>query len=189
MRKECSVQKVMVGVLAVGLVVIFSGQVFADDTSQLKDQIKALQDRVDQLESQDPFTQMVRMREQMDRNMRQAFADTGVVFNPRMDMKQNDKQYNITMDIPGMDKDKINVEIKDGELTVSGERRSETDNKSNQYYRQERSFGTFMQVIPLPDDAQKDKIEASYKNGVLTVVVAREKKEEKKSESEKIMVK
>jgi len=136
---------------------------------------------------QDPFAQMIMMRNQMDRNMRQVFADTGM-FSPRMDMKQTDKQFIITMDIPGMDKDKINVENKDGMLTISGERQSETkDNKNNQYYSQERSFGSFMQSIPLPDDAKTDQIEAKYKDGVLTVTIARERKE-KKSENGKITI-
>ena len=85
-----------------------------------------------------------------------------------------------------MDKDKINAEIKDGMLIISGERRSDTeDKKNNLFYCQERSFGSFIQSVPLPDDAKTDQIEAKYKNGVLTVIVAREKKEDKKSGSEK----
>jgi HSP20 family protein len=212
-------QKVIRIMLAVGLVLgawMTSSKAFADDTSQLKDQVQALQNRVNQLESQlankqqdtsaaplatapvppipfydqwqDPFAQMIMMRNQMDRNM-QAIADTGM-FSPRMDMKQTDKEYIITMDIPGMDKDKINIENKNGMLTISGERQSETDdNKNNQYYSQERSFGSFMQSIPLPEDAKTDQIDARYKNGVLTVTVARERKEDKKSESERITIK
>ena len=196
MRKQYLFPIVLGGALVAGSLMA-GGQANADDTAQLKEQIQALQNRVDQLESElankqqweDPFVQMVRMREQMNRRMRQAFADTGA-FTPKMDMKQTNQQYIITMDVPGMDKDKINVEIKGGMLVVSGERRSETqDNKNNQYYRKERSFGSFMQAIPLPGDAQADQIEAKYKNGVLTVTVARVKKEEKKSGSEKIMVK
>ena len=208
MRKQYLGSIALVGVLAAGLLMV-SSQVRADDTSQLKEQVQALQNRVNQLESElankqqisvptvvpaydiweDPFVHMMRMRQQMERNMHRAFADTGA-FTPKMDMKQTNQQYIITMDVPGMDKDKINVEIKGGMLVVSGERRSETqDNKNNQYYRKERSFGSFMQAIPLPGDAQADQIEAKYKNGVLTVTVARVKKEEKKSGSEKIMVK
>jgi len=207
MGRQGVVQIVVAGILVLGLQV-FSTRSWADDTEQLKQQVQALQERVDQLESElankqqvttaapmpvygqvvDPFTQMMLMRQQMDRNMRQAFADTGA-FNPKMDMKQTDKQYIITMDIPGMDKDKINVENKEGMLIISGERRSEAqDNKNNQYYSQQRSFGTFMQTIPLPEDARADQIEASYKNGVLTVTIARIKKEKQKSESQKIIV-
>jgi HSP20 family molecular chaperone IbpA len=213
MRKQYLVQFILGSVLILGGS-IFSPKLWADDTAQLKDQIQALQNRVDQLESQlanrqpavqsavkapapmpvydqwdDPFRQMMLMQEQMERNMRRAFSGTAV-FNPRMDMKQADKQYVITMDIPGMDRDKINIETKQDMLIVSGERRSEAeDSKNNQYYRQERSFGSFMQAIPLPEDARKDKIEAKYENGVLTVTIVRLKKEDKKPESQKIVVK
>ena len=207
MRRQNLVQIGLGGVLGVGLLMAIP-RVWADDNAQLKDQVQALQERVNQLEDQlagktqvsqpaampvydqweDPFTQMLLMRRQMERNMRQAIAGTEA-FNPRMDMKQTDKQYTITMDIPGMDKDKINVEIKQGMLIISGERRSENeDNKNNQYYSQERSFGSFMQSIPLPDDAKTDQIEAKYKNGVLTVTVARERKENKKSNNERITI-
>lgn len=210
MRKIGLVQIVLGVVLVVGL----GSRAWGDDTAQLKDQVKVLQERIDQLEAQltnkpqvvgpammpammtpgydqwnDPFRQMMLMREQMDRNMHQAFAQTGE-FSPRMDMKQTDKEYLVTMDIPGMDRNKINIESKGDMLVISGERQSETqDKKYDQYYRQERSFGTFMQSIPLPEDARTDQIDAKYKNGVLTVTVARMKKEEKRSESEKIMVK
>ena len=200
MKKQNVIHIMLVGGLAVGLLMTCP-KAFADDTSQLKDQVQALQNRVNQLESQlankqqdtsaaalpitptlppmpiydqwqDPFAQMIMMRNQMDRNMRQVIADTGM-FSPRMDMKQTDKEYIITMDIPGMDKNKINIENKNGMLTISGERQSETDDsKNNQYYSQERSFGSFMQSIPLPEDAKTDQIDARYKNGVLTVTVA-----------------
>ena len=206
MRMKGLNQIVVAGVLAAGFMSA-SSLVFADDNAQLKEQVQALQNRVNQLESQlankqqaqvvaaqpvydqwaDPFTQMLRAQEQMDRNMRQAFANTRD-FSPRMDMRQTNKEYRFILDIPGMDKNKINVEAKDGILTISGERRSEADNNGNQYYRQERSFGTFLQAIPLPEDAQKDHIEAKYKNGVLTVIVARVKHDVNKSEGDKIMV-
>ena len=183
MKKQNVIHIMLVGGLAVSLSML-GPKAFADDTAQLKEQVKSLQNQVDQLESQlanrqqdssapalatapvppvqiydqwqDPFAQMIMMRNQMDRNMRQVIADTGM-YSPRMDMKQTDKEYIITMDIPGMDKDKINIENKNGMLKISGERQSETnDNKNNQYYSQERSFGSFMQSIPLPDDAKTD---------------------------------
>ncbi|MBF0571710.1 MAG: Hsp20/alpha crystallin family protein [Candidatus Omnitrophica bacterium] len=203
--KKVSVIAVMVGGL------LMSSKVWADDTAELKDQIQALQSKVDQLQAQlaskqnsapgaysptnviydqfeDPFAQMMRMQAQIDRNMGQAFADNGMAFTPRMDMKQTDKQYIVTMDIPGMDKDKINVEIKDGVLTVSGQRQTENERNNSQYYYQGRSYGSFMQAIPLPKDAKKDQIEAAYKNGVLTIKVGRMTKKEEKAENEKITI-
>ena len=208
MKGQGVVKLVVAGGLVAGSL-FMSASGWADDSAQLKQQVQALQDRVEQLETQladkqqgsssavvpvydvyqDPLTQMMQMQAQMERNMRRAFADTGVAFAPKMDMKQTDKKYIITMDIPGMDKDKINVEIKNGALIVSGERQTETDdNKNNQYYRQERSFGTFMQSIPLPEDAKKDQIDANYKNGVLTVLVGRLKKQDKDPDNQKITV-
>ena len=201
-------QLVVAGGLIVGSLVPGTAG-WADDTQELKQQVQALQERVGQLESQladkqavvttaavpaydvyqDPFAQMMRVQAQMERNMQQAIVNSGAVFSPKMDMKQTDKKYIITMDIPGMDKDKINVEIKKDMLIVSGERQSESeDNNQNQYFRQERSFGSFMQAIPLPEDAKKDQIEAHYKDGVLTVIVQRLKKEDREAENQKITV-
>ena len=200
MEKPNLIQILLVGTLVAGLPLLGTSA-WADDSAQLKKQVQALQNRVDQLESElanrqqvaatsspmpvydqweDPFTQMMMLQQQMDRNMRGAFANTSV-FSPKMDIKQTDKHYIITMDIPGMDKDKINVQTNQGMLIISGERQSEEsqDNKSNQFYRQERTFGSFTQSIPLPEDARTDQIDASYKNGVLKVTVVREKKEPK----------
>jgi HSP20 family molecular chaperone IbpA len=228
-------QKLVVVYLAGGLVLAGSYSWAEEETAQLKQQVAALQNQVNQLQAElanrqqgmgsqgigpqgagqqgvgpqgigpqgtgpgmmgngfgqgeDSFAQMEQMQRLMERNMRQDFAGTGT-FNPRMDMRPTDNAYIITMDIPGMDKDKINVETKDGTLVISGERKSEMENtKGNQYYRHERSFGAFMQAIPLPEDAQKDHIDANYKNGVLTVTIGREKKAENKSQGSKITVK
>lgn len=207
MRKQYLIQMATNGVLFLGLMTA-SSQVFAQDSIQLKQQVQVLQNRVNQLELQlgnkeqrasltsmpvydqwkDPFAQMILMRQQMENSMRQVFADTGV-FSPKMDMKQEGGQYIITMNIPGMNKKNINVQIKDGTLIISGERQSKTEeNKNNQYYRKESSFGSFIQAIPLPEDAKTDQIEARYKRGVLTVTVARLKKDERKLEAQKIMV-
>ena len=162
MRKQYLIQMATNGVLFLGLMTA-SSQVFAQDSIQLKQQVQVLQNRVNQLELQlgnkeqrasltsmpvydqwkDPFAQMILMRQQMENSMRQVFADTGV-FSPKMDMKQEGGQYIITMNIPGMNKKNINVQIKDGTLIISGERQSKTEeNKNNQYYRKESSFGKF----------------------------------------------
>ena len=89
-----------------------------------------------------------------------------------------------------MEKDKINVEVKNGMLIVSGDRNSEVqENKPNQFYLQERSFGHFLKTMPLPDDAKTDSIEAQYNNGVLTVKIARNKPSNPSSGAQKIRVK
>jgi HSP20 family protein len=177
MRKQYLVQTVFSGLLVVGLLAL-SGQVYADDTTQLKEQVRALQARVDQLESELA-------------NKQQTTTSTAMTASDQWEnpLKQTGKQFVITMDIPGMDKDKINIDIKNGILIISGKRHSETqDNKDKQHFHQEKSFGSFMQSILLPEGTQADQIDAKYNNGVLTVKVDHKKKDDKKSVSEKIVI-
>ncbi len=75
------------------------------------------------------------------------------------------------LDLPGVDKDKINVKVQNNMLTISGERRSETEEADQKtgFYRMESSFGSFMRSFPLPADADPDNMTAESKNGVLTI--------------------
>ncbi len=191
---------------------MISAPVYADENEDLRNQVKALQDKVSQLEQQaaiqrsqrepsrtdsqtsnadvydpwDPFQEMRMIERQMNQLMKANMVD----FNPREDIKQTADHYIVSMDIPGMEKDKINVEVKSGMLIVSGERKSEVkEQKPNQFYRQERSFGHFLRTMPLPSDAKADHIEAKYTNGVLTVTVPREKASKEKKVGQKVVVK
>jgi HSP20 family protein len=95
------------------------------------------------------------------------------LMGPRADIKQTPNQYILTMDLPGMDKNNINVEVKNGMLIVSGDRDTQNEVKDNQFYRQERSSGHFARALRLPDDAKPDDLKADYKNGVLEIKVGR----------------
>jgi HSP20 family protein len=134
----------------------------------------------------DPFAEMQAMHDYMNSLMPfQAVMSPGhrgrgmfqnrFSFNPGYDIKGTDKSYVISFDMPGMEKSKIDVKVKDGVLMVSGERSSETEEKNagNRMYRQERSFGYFARNIPLPEDAKAEGVEAKYDKGVLVVTVAR----------------
>lgn len=169
-----------------------------EDTTALKEQIKILNQRIIQLENKlqqksaiddpfeywDPFSQMQKMHQ----NMMQAVSQAQY-FNPRFDIKETPKQYVITMDIPGMDKDNIEVNVKEHNLIISGERTStKEENTKGQYYRQERSFGHFIKVLPLPQDVDESNIDAQYDKGVLTVKLNRLEKAQKSS-GQKIVVK
>ncbi len=203
-------RKLIVGgmVLVVAFVVL-SSRSFADDTAQLKQQIEQLQKQVSQLQSQitaqdqknqpdegfaandfDPFREMERMQRRMNRMMQGSTMPVMDMFKTNVDMKQTDQHYIVMMDLPGMQKDNINVEVKKGILIVSGERNSEIEEtKGNQFFRKERSFGHFSQSIPLLDDAKADLIDAQYENGVLKVTIPREKKDSKKADSRKVIIK
>ena len=203
-------KKLMMAGWVVGVCAFFplTGYGADDNTAQLKQQVEHLQQQVAQLQQQladqnqpspvnyyatdvmDPFLEMDRMQRQMSRMMRSTMMPSMNVFQTKVDMKQTDQQYVVTIDLPGMQKDNINVEVKKGMLLVSGERNSEVEEtKGNQFFRKERSFGHFSQSIPLPDDAKADLIDAQYDNGVLKVTIPREKKDSKKVDSRKIMIK
>jgi HSP20 family protein len=105
---------------------------------------------------------------------------------PAMDVVESEKGYEITADLPGMDEKNIEVKVSDGVLTMKGERQEEKEEKKD-YYLQERSFGSFQRSFELPDSVDSEKIEASFKKGVLTVNLP--KKAEAQKTAKKIEVK
>jgi HSP20 family molecular chaperone IbpA len=83
----------------------------------------------------------------------------------------DDKEYLIKTELPEMRKEDVKVTAENGVLTISGERKFEKEEKKKKYHRVERGFGTFMRSFALPDDADFSKVNAEFKNGVLTVHV------------------
>ena len=88
-----------------------------------------------------------------------------------VDVVESEKAYEITAELPGMDEKNIEVKVADGVLTIKGEKREETEKKEKDYYLQERSFGSFERSFELPESVEADKIEASFKKGVLTLTL------------------
>ncbi|HYA07456.1 MAG TPA: Hsp20/alpha crystallin family protein [Xanthobacteraceae bacterium] len=106
---------------------------------------------------------------------------------PAVDVVESDKAFEITADLPGMDEKNIEVKVADGVLTIKGERQEEKEEKKKDYYLQERSFGSYQRSFELPDSVDPDKIEASFKKGVLSVTLP--KKLEAQKPTKKIEVK
>jgi HSP20 family protein len=106
---------------------------------------------------------------------------------PAVDVVESEKAYQITADVPGMDEKNIEVKVADGVMTIKGEKQEEKGEKKKDYYLQERSFGSFQRSFQLPETVDADKIEASFKKGVLTVMLP--KKPEAQKPSKKIEVK
>lgn len=98
------------------------------------------------------------------------------------DVKETDDQYVITVDIPGMDKDSINIDYENNYLIVSGERKSESGDKDDKgnYIRQERSYGSFRRSFYC-ETIKPEDIKANFKNGVLTITLSKNKPEEPKA--------
>jgi HSP20 family protein len=106
---------------------------------------------------------------------------------PAVDVVENEKGYEITADLPGMEENNIEVKVTDGVLTIKGERQGEKEEKKRDYYLQERSFGSFQRSFELPESVDTDKIEAAFKKGVLAVKLP--KKAEAQKPAKKIEVK
>jgi HSP20 family protein len=88
---------------------------------------------------------------------------------PRIDVEESDSEYRVSAELPGIDEKDVNLTLTDNVLTISGEKKAEREEKDKNYYLSERSFGSFRRAIPLPTDVDQDKVEAHFKNGVLTV--------------------
>lgn len=92
-------------------------------------------------------------------------------FQPRMDVKETSDHYLIAADVPGISRDQIKVEFHEGRLTISGERSKETVREESRMHRVERSFGRFERSFQLPNDANGEKIQARFEDGVLEVLI------------------
>ena len=90
---------------------------------------------------------------------------------PAVDIAETDKAYEITAELPGMDEKNIEVKFADGVLTIKGEKKEEKEEKKKDYYLSERSYGSFQRSFQVPDGVDTDKIEATFKKGVLTVTL------------------
>lgn len=108
-------------------------------------------------------------------------------FKPSLDIASDEKAYTIKIELPGIDAADVTIEVEGGTLKVKGEKRQEKEEREKDFYRIERSYGTFQRILDIPDDAVTDDISSSYKDGVLSITVPRKalpKKETKKVEIE-----
>ncbi|RLD05591.1 MAG: Hsp20/alpha crystallin family protein [Chloroflexota bacterium] len=104
-------------------------------------------------------------------------------FAPRMDCKETKKDITISVELPGMEPEDVEISINRNELTISGEKRAEKEEKGEHHYRIERSYGTFHRSIPIPGQVEENEINAKMKNGVLTVTLPKSKEALRKHKS------
>jgi HSP20 family protein len=90
---------------------------------------------------------------------------------PAMDLVEREDALVLKADLPGLDRDDVNIEVKDRVLTVSGTRESEHSDKSEGFYRVERAFGGFSRSLSLPEGVDADKVSATFDKGVLEVTI------------------
>jgi HSP20 family protein len=88
---------------------------------------------------------------------------------PEMEVLQRSDKLVVRADMPGMSMEDVTVEVRDGALVISGERRDETEETDDTFFRRERAYGSFLRTIPLPEGAKVDTAEAKFENGVLEI--------------------
>ncbi len=92
-------------------------------------------------------------------------------FSPTINTREGEFAYHIELDLPGVKKEDISIQVEDGTLTVSGERKIKEEIKEENYYKVESSFGSFSRSFSLPEEADIENIHAENEDGVLEVVV------------------
>lgn len=100
-------------------------------------------------------------------------------YRAQLDVSGGDTEYEVSIDLPGLSKQDIQIEVSGNVLTVRGEKEEKSDSSDKQYYRVERSFGSFQRTLALPDDANTDDIVATMQEGVLRIRIPRKTLQEK----------
>jgi HSP20 family protein len=131
----------------------------------------------------DPFALMREMTSDFDRMFAEPWpsffrwpslwrrAAPEIDWYPEIDVFEKDNRLVTKIDLPGMKKEDVKVDVTDGQLAISGERKREAEEKGEEFYRCEREYGSFYRSVPLPEGAKIDDVKATFTDGVLEVSV------------------
>jgi len=113
------------------------------------------------------------LRDEIDRFFESPLSRTSEIlgWTPAFDVYEDKDNFVVKAELPGMKREDINVSLHDGDLIISGERKSEAKGEGAETYRAERFFGKFQRAVSLPPTVANDKVKAEYKDGVLTVTL------------------
>lgn len=120
-------------------------------------------------------TSLTRFRNEMDDLFGRFFADSPLAQGafggtwPRMDLAESDREIIVTAELPGVDPKQIDINVTGNVLTLRGEKKNEREEKGRDYTYVERQYGTFHRSVQLPSSVEADKVEATYKDGILTL--------------------
>ncbi len=93
----------------------------------------------------------------------------GTEWSPAVDISETDKEYLVRAELPGVEKKDVKISVSNGMLTLHGERQMKKEEKDEKHHRVERFFGNFTRTFTLPDNADESKINAQFKDGILTL--------------------
>jgi HSP20 family protein len=99
---------------------------------------------------------------------------------PAANLAETESEFEVTVELPGIDRSDVQVELRGGDLWITGERKEEKEEKGKTFHRVERGGGKFRRVIPLPGTVEEPKIEATYKDGVLKIMLPKSKEAQPK---------
>ncbi len=111
-----------------------------------------------------------RFSDLLDEVMEDAFSWGNRSFVPELNVYETEEEFEITLALPGMSKDDIEINMKGNRIVIRGERKFEEEDE-RKYHRIESGFGSFERTLPLPDTIDEENINATYENGVLTITV------------------
>lgn len=131
-----------------------------------------------------PEFSLARLRSEMDnlfdRMIRDpfgaAFGDetgTELSWGPQIDLAESEKDVTVTAELPGVDPKDVEIKVTDNVLTISGEKRHEREEKKRDYHYIERQHGAFHRSVALPSSVDSEKVDATFKNGVLTITLSK----------------
>ena len=132
----------------------------------------------------DPFFSLHREMNRLFDDFMRGFGDGAPAafnggFGPSVDVSETDKDVKVTAELPGLDEKDVEVMLADNVLTLRGEKKSETEDKNR--HMSERFYGRFERRIPLPVEVDQDKVAASFKNGVLSIMMPKSAKAQQKA--------
>ena len=108
------------------------------------------------------------------------------ITTPAVDLYEEKDDIVVKAELPGMEKDNIEVNLSDKWLTIKGEKKQEQEVKKEGYYRSERSYGSFVRTLELPREVQTDKVKAAFKNGILEIHLPKTEEAKKKETTVKV---
>jgi len=124
-----------------------------------------------------PFRDLVNMQREVGRLFDGLFNESDgdgnfvTSWSPRADVSENNESYVIKVELPGVNKNDVKITLHEKILTIKGEKKQEKEEKDRNFHRVERSYGSFERSFSLPSGVKSDKIDAAYKDGVLTVTL------------------
>ena len=121
---------------------------------------------------------------EMDRMFDRVFSDFGIGtsslsekgftgFHPRIDVHRSDNEIKVTAELPGLEKEDIEIKAVDGRLIIGGEKKASKETQEDDHYYMERSYGSFRREIPIGEDVDLDQVQAAFKNGILEITLPR----------------